>query len=279
MAPVGLCATIGAMRRVFSVGFVAVLAVVLATRASGDERDPLAEARLLYNQRQFQAAITSAEKAGMAMALADAADLIAARAYLERYRESASADDLTNARVRLRRVDPARFTSRERAEFLVGLGETLFFDESFGAAAAVFDSALEVADGITADARERVLDWWASALDRDAWPRPDIERQAVYQRIRIRMRDELASHPTSATASYWTAASARAQGDLQSAWDEVQAAWVRAPLTMDHGTALRADLDRLMLRAIVPERAKAMGQPADAMKDEWDRFKERWSRN
>ena len=32
---------------------------------------------------------------------------------------------------------------------------------------------------LTPEARERVLDWWASALDREARPRPDIERQAV----------------------------------------------------------------------------------------------------
>src|SRR6266850_3084363 len=45
--------------------------------------DPLARARLLYNQRQFQAAVTAAEEARSSPARADAADLVAARAYLE----------------------------------------------------------------------------------------------------------------------------------------------------------------------------------------------------
>jgi hypothetical protein len=257
-------------------GFVLSAAAVASLAA--DDRDPLAEARMLYNQRQFAAAIAAAEHAQQTPALADRADLIAARAYLERYRESAEPDDLDAGRLRLRRLDPALFGQRERIEYLVGLGETLYFDEAFGAAAMVFDSALDVADGLTGDARERVLDWWASALDRDGWPRPDIERQGTYQRIRTRMRAELASHPTSATAAYWATAAARAQGDLQGAWDEAEAAWVRAPLTLDHGAALRADLDRLMMRAIIPERAKALGQPPDGLQTDWERFKERWNK-
>ena len=100
-------------------------------------------------------------------------------------------------------------------------------------------------DGLTGEARERVLDWWASAIDREAKPRPDIERQGVYQRIRTRMDEELATHPGSGAAAYWIAAAARAQGDLQAAWDAAQAGWVRARLGSDKGAALRSDLDRL----------------------------------
>ena len=50
--------------------------------------DPLARARALYNQQQFEAAVTAAEEARVTPARADAADLVAARAYLERYRAS-----------------------------------------------------------------------------------------------------------------------------------------------------------------------------------------------
>jgi len=278
MSGIFACATIAIVSRARLVLCAIVLLGAAVGVAAADDRDPLGEARMLYNQRQFAAAISAAERAHLTPGLADRADLIAARAYLERYRESAAPGDLANGRLRLRRLDPAAFSTRERVEYLVGLGETLYFDDAFGAAAVMFDSALDVADGLTPDARERVLDWWASALDRDGWPRPDIERQATYQRIRTRMRAELASHPTSATAAYWAAAAARAQGDLQGAWDEAEAAWVRAPLTTDHGAALRADLDRLMTRAIVPERAKALGQPADTLQGEWERFKERWDR-
>jgi hypothetical protein len=252
------------------------LVLTCAVSSASGADDPLARARLLYNQRQFEAAVTAAEQARATPARADAADLVAARAYLERFRQSATSDDLTNARDRLRRLNPQRLGPHERAEYVVGLGETLFFDGAFGAAATVFDGVLQSRDAMTGDARERLLDWWATATDREAKPRPDIERQGAYQRIRARMEGELATHPGSGPASYWLAAAARAQGDVQGAWDAAQAGWVRAPLTADRGNALRADLDQLVIRAIVPDRAKATAQSPDALRVEWERFKERW---
>jgi hypothetical protein len=223
---------------------------------AADDRDPLARARLLYNQRQFEAAIAAADQVRLNPARADSADLIAARAYLEQFRES-EADD-------------------ERVEFIVGLGETLYFDSSYGAAASVFESVIAPASALTPDERERVLDWWASALDRDARPRSEFERQPIYQRIRDRMTAELAASPNSFTAAYWIPAAARGQGDLQGAWNSAQAGWVRAPLSNEHGTALRDDLDRLVLRALVPERARQMGQSPDLVRLEWEQFKQLW---
>lgn len=240
--------------------------------------DPLARARLLYNQGQFEAAINAAEQARLTPARADAADLVAARSYLERFRVSAEPGDLVNARDRLRRIDPQRFPPRERAEYVVGLGEALFFEGAYGAAANVLDTIVQSHDPLTGDARERVLDWWASALDRDAKPRSEIDRQDVYQRIRLRMEDELATYPGSAAAAYWLAAAARAQGDVQAAWDAALAGWVRAALTPDRGVALRADLDQLVLRAIVPDRAKATAQTPESLRQQWESFKDRWSK-
>ena len=234
--------------------------------------DPLTRARQLYNQRQFQEAVNAAEQARQFPAHADLADLVAARAYLERFRESAASDDLANARDRLSRIDPAKFPPRERAEYI----EALFFDDSFGAAAAVFDSVLLSGESMSSEARERVLDWWATSVDREAKPRPDIDRHEIYQRIRTRMRDEIATRPANGTAVYWLAASAQAQGDQQAAWDAAQAGWVRAPLTADRGAALRADLDRLVVMAIVPDRARVLGQPADSLRAQWEQFKDRW---
>jgi hypothetical protein len=253
-----------------------VCCAAIASAASADQRDPLAEARLLYNQRNFEAAVNAAEKARLIPELADSADLIAARAYLERFRDSAASDDLTNARERLRRLNPHRIGPLERVEFIVGLGETLYFDESYGSAAAVFSSALGSTGGLTGEARERVLDWWATSTEQEARPRPEIDRQAAYERIRMQMQQELTTHPGIATASYWLAAAARGKGDLQAAWDAAVAGWVRAPLSADRGVALRADLDRLMQRAIIPERAKALAQPPENLRQEWERFKEKW---
>ncbi len=152
----------------------------------------------------------------------------------------------------------------------------MFFDAAFGAAADVFDSVIRSGGLVTGDVRERVLDWWASAIDRGAKQRPDIERQALYQTIRSRMGDELAIHPGSGAAAYWLANAARLQGDLPAAWAAAQAGWVRAPLAADHGVASRGDLDRLVLEAIAPDRAKALAQPPDALRLQWEQFKQLW---
>jgi hypothetical protein len=260
------------MLRVFAFSWLILMRSAIALAAD----DPLARARALYNERQFEAAVSAAEQARLQPSRVNAADLVAARAYLERYRTSQASVDLTNARERLRRLNPSGFSSRERTEYIVGLGETLYFDGSYGAAAAVFDSIMQGRHDLATDARDRVLDWWASAIERDAKPRTEAERQTAYQRIRARMEAELAAHADSGLAAYWLAAAARGQGDAQAAWDAAQAAWVRAPLAGERASTLRADLDLLVVRGLVPDRAKATGQPADAVRLQWEQFKERW---
>src|SRR6188768_2224469 len=99
---------------------VCVFVLLMLPVAAVADDDPLVRARLLYNERKFEAAVSAAEQARLIPARADAADLVAARAYLERYRDSAASDDLTNARERLRRIVPAKFEPRERVEYIVG---------------------------------------------------------------------------------------------------------------------------------------------------------------
>jgi hypothetical protein len=58
---------------------------------------------------------------------------------------------------------------------------------------------------------------------------------------------------------------------------------VRAGLAQDRGAALRADLDRLVTQAIIPERAARLHtgdarQAAGGMQNEWDAFKAGWSK-
>jgi hypothetical protein len=183
---------------------------------------------------------------------------------------------LVQARARLRRLNPSRFSAGERLEFVIGLGEALYLAESTGAAAALFDSALLSGSDIPADARDRILDWWATAMDRDARLRSDIERQTVYRRVRERMNDELARNLSSTTGLYWMAAAARAQGDLQAAWDAAQAGWVRASFAPDGGRALREDLQRLMQNGIIPERARVLGRPPESVASDWERFTAQW---
>ena len=233
---------------------------------------------MLYNQREFTAALAAAEEASRTPARADSANLIAARAYLERYRESAASEDLTNARNHLRSLSTAGFSPTERVEYVIGLGEALFFDGAPGAAAAIFGAVLSGPDYLSPAARDGLLDWWASAIDRDARRQPDIERRAMYQKVIDRMEIEVGANPASAAASYWLAAAAWGRGDLPTAWDAALAAWVRSGLTIDEHADLRGDIDRLMLRGIIPDRAKATAQPVDVLRAEWDRFKERWTK-
>ena len=241
-------------------------------------RDPLERARVLYNQREFTAALAAAEEAARAPARTDSANLIAARAYLERYRESAASEDLTNARDHLRALSTEGFSPTERVEYVIGLGEALFFDGAPGAAATIFGAVLAGPDLLPPVARDGLLDWWASAIDRDARRQPDIERRAMYQKVLERMEIEVGGNPASAAASYWLAAGAWGRGDLPAAWDAALAAWVRSALTLDEHADLRGDIDRLMRRGIIPDRAKATAQPADVLRTEWDRFKERWTK-
>jgi hypothetical protein len=247
-----------------------------AARAA-DEKEGLARARQLYNDRRFDDAVGAADEVRTSQT-ADSADLIAARAYLERFRETDESEHLTLARERLRRINPEHLNGSEQVEFLVGLGEELYLEGSAGAAADLFDTVFDTTALMTDASRERVLDWWASALDHEARPRADIDRQPIYQRIRDRMRGELGRKPSSTVASYWLAAAAAGQGDHQTAWDSAMAGWVRAPLAIDHGAALRGELDRLVIRQIVPQRARALAQPPDAVQQAWDDFKQRWAR-
>jgi hypothetical protein len=245
------------------------------------QRDLVASARQLYNQGMYDAAIAAAEAAVHNPRLADAARLILGRAHLERYRQSAESQDLVAGREALRAANPAALPPTERLELLVGLGEALYLEERYGPAAEVFATILDRPELGDLGARDRVLDWWATALDRLGQMRSGEERQALYGRIVDRMERELPRDPGSTPASYWLAAAARGGGDLDRAWSAAVAGWVRAPLARDRGAALRADLDRLMLEAIIPERARrAAGRDAAqaeaAMRAEWEQIKARW---
>ena len=259
---------------------VLALAWCLAGPAlAAQSRDPLERARVLYNQRQYTEALSAAEEAARTPARADSANLIAARAFLERYRESAASEDLTNARDRLRTLNTDGIQPDGAGRVCDWSRRNAVLRRLAGGGRRDLRSgALAGPDFLTPAARDGLLDWWASAIDRDARRQPDIERRAIYQQILDRMEVELGANPASAAASYWLAAGAWGQGDLSAAWDAALAGWVRAGLTVDQNADLRGDLDRLMLRGIIPERAKATAQPVDIVRAEWERFKERWSR-
>jgi len=259
------------------------LAMVALSGTLAGAADPLAEARRLYNLGQYENAAKFARDAIKVPATAESARLVLGRIQLERYRQTAEPDDLARAREALTNVNPQGLERRERAELTIGMGEALYLDDRFGPAVEVFERALDSVESLAPAARDRLLDWWATAIDRLALTRPRDQREPVYAQIVTRMEKEIAADPASAPAAYWVAAAARGAGNLDRAWNAAMAGWVTAPLGRDHGAALRADLDRLMVQGIIPDRAVRL-QPRDAkqaaavMLSEWEALKASWRR-
>lgn len=264
------------------IAFWAVLAAFLAPPVAA--QSAIDAARQLYNEGKYDGAIRLAAKLRNQTSLANGANLVLARSYLERFRQSADHADLVAGREALREVRAAVLPSRDQAEYLVGLGESLYLQESYGPASEIFASALERSRDMGSRAFDRVFDWWASSLDRMAQSGLIEEVEPLYGDILARAQGALAQMPALAAPAYWMAVASRSLGDPLRAWDTAIAAWVRAPLADDNGAALRADLDRLVLQAIIPERVRQMAttdrdreRAAATLRAAWDEVKKEWS--
>ena len=261
---------------------VAILALLLLALPAGAAEHPaLAKARALYNAGDFDGAISAAAVARREPASADAAALVIARSHLEWYRQRVDPGDLGAAREALGSVRSSALTPRDQVDLLVGLGQSLYLGEVFGAAAELFDTALNRSTLLPERDRLLLLDWWATALDREAQARPAERRVRVFERIGERMESELREDPANTVANYWLAVAARGSGDVDRAWDAAVAAWVRSMLKPESSETLRADLDRLVTQALIPERARtrpAREQPDSmaALRAEWDLVKQQW---
>ncbi len=256
-----------------------LVALVSLPAAAQTGLDP---ARELYNQGHYHEAIAAAGRL-RTEATSDAAGLLVARSYLELFRKTTDRANLAAARQALAEIHPARLSDDDRTDYLIGLGEALYLDDQFGPAAAIFESALGKSREQGPRTFDRVFDWWATCLDRQAQSGAAADRDAVYRAVHDRAAVELERMPGSASAAYWLAASCRYLGDLTGAWDAAVAAWVRAPLTDDGGRALRADVDQLVLQAILPERVRLMAsgdadreRVAAALRAAWDGVKKDW---
>lgn len=268
--------------RAEAVACAAFLALVAGPVAA--QTTSLDGARQLYNQGKYDTAIKYAARLRTQSGMADAANLILGRSYLERFRESADRGDLVAAREALREVHPTVLAGREQSEYLVGLGELLYLNESYGAAAEIFVSAFERSRELSPHAFDRVFDWWATSLDRQAQSGLVEDRDTLYGEILFRAQAALAQMPNLAAPAYWLVVATRSLGDTVRAWDAAVAAWVRAPLADDHGTALRADLDRLVLQGIIPERVRQLAstnaereRQAARLRLDWETVKKDWS--
>ena len=260
---------------------LAVVLIGLTPAAWADEPPALAKARALYNASDYEGAIDAAAVARLEPPWADAAALVIARARLERYRERADVDDLSTAREALGSVRMAALGPRDQVDLIVGLGQLLYLGEIYGAAAELFEDALGRAALLGARDSLLLLDWWATALDREAQSRPAQRRAAVFERISARMEEQLRLDPGNPVANYWRAAAARGEGDIDGAWNSAVAAWVRATFSPETAPGLRADLDRLVTQALIPERSRTIvardhQEALSALKSEWELVKQQW---
>jgi len=259
----------------------AALIVLFASTSVSATRADLARARTLYNQRQFDAAIAAALVAQKTPATLDSATVVLARSHLERYRERANPADLSAARTALGTVRVTSLDARDNIDFLMALGEALFFEDDYGAAAQMFESGLGGAIAQGSVSAEAMLDWWGSAVERHADGLGRDERAATFSRMRDRMARELSRDPGSAAAGYWVAVATRGAGDPAAAWDAAIAGWVRARLASSRAATLRADLDKLMLEGIIPDRVGLLSpdkrmQAESGLRADWAVVKERW---
>jgi len=261
---------------VFSVALLfASVSSVFAQRAD------LAKARTFYNQREFDAAIEAAIVAQKTPGTADAATVVLARAHLERYRERANPEDLSAARTALGTVRVSNLDPRDNVDFLMALGEALFFEDDYGAAATLFESGIESAILQGPQTAESMLEWWGSAMERHADALEKEPRLVSFARLRDRMSRELARNPGSAAAAYWFVVGTRGAGEPIEAWEAAIAGWVRARLAGPLSAKLRADLDKLVIEGIIPDRVRSVSpdrrtQTESDLKGEWAVVKERW---
>lgn len=269
-----------------STGWRGLTAAVLVVASMGQTEAPnaLVRAHHAYNAGQFDAAIAAATDALKVPDLANAAAVVLGRAYLERFRQSSAPDDLDHARKALQLVVSDRLAPRDRVEFQLGLGLSLYLDDCdncFSASAEMFKIALAGADDPVD--RERVFEWWAGALDRQAQFGPEGDRIGIYRRILEGADAELAKNDRSASAWYWLAAAARGSGDLERAWAASIAGWTRARTFGTHTDSFRADLDRFVLQVLLPERARQLAPDQDArpqfavLTQQWEEIKKKYS--
>ncbi|MEO5823937.1 MAG: hypothetical protein ABIT71_25810 [Vicinamibacteraceae bacterium] len=263
-------------------------APVAAQPASVVVADPLAPARTHYNEGRFEEAIQAATS--VEGTVGSPATLIIGRAGLERFRTTADPAQLAAARTALSHVDAIQLSPRDRLDLVVGLGEALFFDEHYHAAADLFESILADVAALGPAPRDQLLDWWATAVDRHVRGLAPENRAEAFDRLVARMEAELRKDPTSAAAAYWVSAASFARGNVDRAWDAAVAGWVRGIVSVDRGVTLRPDLDRLVRDAIIPERLRRLQANAAAtgagevqvteasLLAEWTLVKEQWAR-
>lgn len=273
--------------RQFRTTAIGILAAALWLPRPAAAQSELERARLHYNAGNFDAAIASAEVAGSKAANGPAAALIIARSRLERFRLLGNPEDLNAARTELIAINVRALSRQEMLEWRIGLGEALFLDNLPGPASEMFRAVIPSARvQLRLGEIEKVIEWWATSISRVAESANGAARIDEYRELRTVCEGELEHEPASRAAIYWIVAALRGTGELDRAWNAAIAGWIRAS-AIPRADELRADLDRLVVQTIIPERAQARtGQRLNApntraaiatMTAEWHDVTGRWT--
>jgi hypothetical protein len=266
---------------------IGILAAALCLPRPAAAQSELERARRHYNAGHFDAAIASAEGARRKAVNAPASALIIARSRLELFRLLGNPEDLNAARTELIAIDLRPLSRQEMLEWQIGLGEALFLDNLPGPASEMFRAVIPSARAqLTSTEIEKLIDWLATSISVVAEGANGAARLDEYRELRTVCEGELDHEPASRAATYWMVAALRGTGDLDRAWNSAIAGWIRAS-AVPRADGLQADLDRLVVRTIIPERAQVRtGQRLDApntiaaiamMTAEWHSVTGRWS--
>jgi hypothetical protein len=180
-------------------------ACLLACSGLTEAASRVNDARKLYNQELYELAIRAATEARQAGDAVDEASLI----FAPRPSRTLPPDPrrAQPQRGAVRRCAPSMPRSCRRGRRRSShspWANTCFWPTSSVRPAELFDSTSARVDDLGPAARDRVLDWWATAMDREA-QEDSAHRAGLYQRIIERMEDELRQQPGSTAAGYWLA--------------------------------------------------------------------------
>ena len=141
-----------------------VLVCLLAAAPVVSAQEGSLGARELYNAGRVDEAAEQAEADWVATASAEAG-LVLARAKLDRFSRLESGSDLSDARQLLDRIDVTTLLPAQKLDWEVGVATGLFLAGRAGPSGVMFERLLDhpLLEGAE---RDRVLNWWATAVDR-----------------------------------------------------------------------------------------------------------------
>ena len=170
-----------------------------------------------------------------------------------------------------------------RVEYLLAVGQALFLEDDFGAAARVFASA-----------SNRRGPWIAGAARGDGglvgerhraqadWRRQMSARRCFAQLLARDAGRAGATTRNGAPAGYWLAAAVRGAGDpIGGMARRHRRLGPRPAGRRARSPTLRADLDKLVVQGIIPDRVRSLPPRERAaaesqLRADWELVKERW---